>query len=184
VRKNTLPAIVLLLALSAASRLAGSTIYYEAIDLPDQVVGEDRWRYNYLVAGIAFEADQGFTIFFDINLFRDLDISSHAVHDDWDVLVFQPDANLPADGVYDALALVSGASLQNPFSVDFVFLGSGRPGSQPFDITQFDSQGNFVGVLESGFTTAIPEPGPLSLTLLGLSAFVAGRFLKRRQRVR
>lgn len=183
-RRNAIPAILLLLVLAVGNRSFATTITYHAIDLPDQVAGEDRWRYNYAVTGRMFDADQGFSIYFDISLYRDLDISAHPANDDWDVLAFQPDENLPADGLYDALALVNGASLLNWFTVDFVFLGAGPPGSQPFDINQFDSQGNLVGVLESGFTTAIPEPGPLTLTLIGLSAFLAGRALMRRQRLR
>ena len=184
-RRKTLLAALVLLALPIGNQLLAATIFYDAVDLPDQVQGDDRWRYNYVVTNFTFSANQGFTILFDINLYRDLEDPPPFVNSDWDALVFQPDPNLPADGAYDALALVNGASLQNPFSVNFIFLGSGQPGSQPFDINQFDSQGNLVAVLESGFTTpipsAIPEPGSLLLTFFGVPALILPRFLKRRR---
>jgi hypothetical protein len=163
------------------SPLVAATIFYEPVDLSDHVPGDDRWRYNYLVTGFMFSPDQGFTISFDIDRYRDLEIPSTFVNNDWDVLVFQPDPNLPADGAYDALALVNGASLQSTFPVDFIYLGAGRPGSQRFDISQFDSGGNLVAVLESGFTTLIPEPSPLLLTFFGVSALFLWSFRKRRR---
>jgi hypothetical protein len=183
-RRKKLIAILGLLALAFGSPLVAATIYYEPVDLPDQVQGDDLWRYNYLVTGFTFNSDQGFTISFDIDRYRDLEIPPIFANNDWDVLVFQPDSNLPADGAYDALALVNGASLQATFPVDFIFLGAGQPGSQRFDISQFDSQGNLVTVLESGFTTLIPEPGPLLLTFFGLSALYLWSFRKRRRGLR
>ena len=55
--------------------------------------------------------------------------------------------------LYDALALVNNASLANAFVVDFIWRGTGTPGSQPFEI--FDDT---FAVIDEGTTTTIPEP--------------------------
>jgi hypothetical protein len=74
--------------------------------------------------------------------------------------------------VYDAVAAVDGASLVDPFVVDFIWLGGPgtTPGSQPFTVNQFDQQGN-LEILEEGLTVpaaAVPMPATLILTGLGL----------------
>src|SRR5690606_36000186 len=77
----------------------------------------------------------------------------------WDSLVVQPDAGLPDDGFFDALALgagiVSGAGLGG-FAVSFDYLGAGTPGPQAFDIVD---PGTFA-TLASGTTTATAVPAP------------------------
>lgn len=172
--------VLFLLVLMMRSHLvSAATITYKAVDLPDLVVGEDLWQYDYRITNFAFNINQGFTIYFDENFYKNLDISFHTVNSDWDVLLFQPDLNIPAAGAYDAIALVDNASLGDFFSIDFVFTGSGSPTSQPFDIYQTDSQGLFLGLLESDFTIAlinsIPEPNPLPLILIGISTFTLVR---------
>jgi hypothetical protein len=141
-------------------------IQYEVTDLGDNVPTQDRWEYRYFVSGFTFAANQGFTIWFDQSLFAQLE-TPLPPNPQWDVLVLQPDLALPDSGAFDALALLSTPSLALPFAVDFVSL-AGTPGSQLFDINQFDSQGNLVQVIESGVTVprqsgTVPEPGTLWL---------------------
>lgn len=147
----------------------GTTIYYVPSDLADVAPGEDLWRYQYFVHDFAFSENQGFTVYFDRNIYRALQSPPPSAGSDWDVITLQPDLNLPDDGAYDALALVDNPSLPGSFLVDFVYLGAGTPGSQPFDVNQFAPDGSFDGVLDSGFTLSIPEPatGLLSLSALG-----------------
>lgn len=158
-----------------------TTISYEAVDLIDMTAGEDLWRYNYYVAGNNFSTDTGFSIYFDRNLASQLAISN--INSDWDGLVFQPDPLLPADGVFDAAALVDGASLADPFSVDFV-MNAGVLGAQKFEI--YDSAFN---VIEQGTTTArlTAAPNPVSepptLALL-LALFIYGLFTRQPANVR
>ena len=97
---------------------------------------------------------------------------------DWFTFVLQPDPGLPADGEYDALALVDDPSLVNAFSLTFVWLGGAThgPGSQPFLANEFDDLGNFTGVIGSGRTIpggVIPEPGTMLLVACGLAALAA-----------
>ena len=149
---------------------SATVIQYEVTDLGDTVPSEDRWEYRYFVSGFTFAANQGFTIWFDQNLFAQLE-NPLPPSPQWDVLVLQPDLALPDSGAFDALALVSGASLAQPFPVDFVSLAR-TPGSQLFDINEFDSQGNLIRVIESGVTVprqngTVPEPGTLGLIAVG-----------------
>lgn len=61
------------------------------------------------------------------------------------MLTIQPDLALASDGFLDALALQTGASLTNPFTLTFVWLGTGLPSSQPFTI--YDA--NFATIAQS-----------------------------------
>jgi hypothetical protein len=65
--------------------------------------------------------------------------------------------------------------------VDFVYLGAGTPGSQPFDIFGADS-----ALLQSGVTTPlsspIPEPSTLTMLLVpGLAMFGVGFYRTRKK---
>jgi len=151
-----------------------TSIIYEAVDLANTTPGEDLWQYNYSVSDYTFNADYGFTIYFDYNLYGDLEDSPTSPNSDWDVLTWDPDTVLPDDGVYDALASVNGASLADLFKVDFIWLGQGNPGSQPFEV--YDNTWN---VIESGNTAPIPEPGTILLVGSGLLGLVG---LKRKQK--
>ena len=85
----------------------------------------------------------------------------------------QPNAaNLPPfdRGMFDAFALVDNPSVAGTFAVSFVYLGSGSPGAQPFEVFAANSN-----LLESGLTspaaTAIPEPSTALLSLLGMACY-------------
>ena len=134
-----------------------TTILSAVADLPDEIAGDDLWQARYRVSGFDFDVDHGFTIEFDRSLYSQLELPAAPLSPDWDILVLQPDLGLPDDGIYDALALVDGASLGITFVVDFVWLGAGEPGAQPFEI-----YGPGFVTLEVGITT-VPDPGmPLS----------------------
>lgn len=172
-------AIVCASALGFPTATRADDIVYEAIDLPDVTPGQDLWRYNYFVSGFSFQANQAINIVFDRSLYSGLEDPPPPVNANWNVFVLQPDLMLPDDGSYNALALVNAPSLDNIFSVSFVYLGSGTPGSQFFNIIQFNPQGGFVGILQSGNTSPVPEPGTVLLLLSGLIG-LAGSIAKSR----
>lgn len=153
---------LILLFLSIGAANAG-TILYEATDLVDTTPGVDLWMYSYVLSGFTFFENYGFQIFFDYMHYSNLEDPPSPVNLDWDPIVFQPDLGLPDDGIYDALALVDNPSLADPFTVSFVWLGGGLPGTQPYEI--YDD--NF-DIVAAGETTVIPEPTTIILLGLGL----------------
>ena len=160
-----------LIVLAFPGSAQATTIQFTATDLNDALgPGGDLWQYSYVVSGFTFPMNDDFGIFFSPSLYRDLENPPPPVTD-WDILTLQPDPALPADGLYDAFAMVDNASLTNPFTVSFVWLGGSgtTPGSQPFTITEFDAQGNVLRVVETGQTTsAVPEPGTFVFLVTGL----------------
>jgi hypothetical protein len=168
IAKLMLTSLLLVFLLVPVAISGATTISYEATDLTDTTPGEDLWQYSYTVDDFLFNnMNYGFTIFFDYSLYADLEDPPPYVNSDWDLLVWQPDSGIPDDGAYDAFALADGASLADPFTVSFVWLGIGAPGAQSFDVydTAFDT-------VESGQTAPVPEPGTILLVgsgLLGLA---------------
>lgn len=164
--------VVLLVLFAGSVTGSAATIYYEVSDLSDATAGEDLWRYEYTVSGRNFLQSEFFDIYFAPNLYGTL-TAGPAPNPDWDVVILQQPnpANLPPfdRGMFDAFALTGSPSLSGTFSVDFVYLGSGVPGRQPFEIFDADS-----GLVDSGFTTLIPEPGTTALCLIGLIACMIG----------
>jgi hypothetical protein len=153
-----------------ASSVQALEIRYEAIDLQDLVLGEDRWQYRYHLDGFPFGADHGFAVLFDETLYAQLDDPPPTVNPDWDVITLQPDPNLPDPGRYDALALVVAPSVADVFAVDFVWIGQGAPASQAFVV--FDPS---FQTIEFGSTTLIPEPATAVLFAYGIASLTARR---------
>jgi hypothetical protein len=159
------------------------TIWFAVTDLDDSMgPGGDLQEYTYYIEDFIFSANVGFSIEFDLALYSDLEDPPGTPNADWDVIVLQPDPGLPDDGIFDALALTEGASLADPFTISFVWLGASgnSPGPQPFSINEFDSEGRFISTLMTGDTVLIPEPSTAQLVALSLSAIAAARRARRR----
>jgi hypothetical protein len=165
--------LMLLTGVLIISSASAATIEFVTTDLPDVTPGEDLWSYEYTVAGRTFLQSEFFDIYFDPLLYGTL-APGPVLNAGWDTRVLQQPnpVNLPPfdRGIFDSFALVNNPSLAAAFSVSFVYLGTGSPGSQPFEI--FDASAN---LLESGLTSpaagAIPEPSSIVLSLLGLAVF-------------
>jgi hypothetical protein len=178
--KGTLSALFIVAAvLSNPAAARATTIEFEAIHL-----GGTLWQYDYFLTDGLFDAQQGFAVFFDPDLYSDLNPVSPAP--DWDVLVTIPDPLLDSDGTYDALALVDNPIFVGPFSVSFTWLGlSGTtPGSQIFNVYTLDATG-FPEPIEVGVTTprpTTPVSEPSTLLLCVVSAVAGGVLTRWRRR--
>ena len=165
-------ALCLVVMFFGAGMADADTIRYEATNL-----GGNEWRYDYTLRNTGVDAIAQFTIYFDPDLYSDLDETTALGPSGWDVLVIQPDRGLPDDGFFDALnetsPVLTGETLTG-FSVSFFWLGTGAPGSQPFDILDPVT----FAPLVSGTTTIVPLPAPISLCLLGLAGL---QLFRRRQ---
>jgi hypothetical protein len=165
----------LALCIFASASANAIPIYYEA-----EALGGNTWQYSYTVANDdpAFAVYE-FTIFFDLGLYSNLRLASAPAG--WDPIAIQPDATLPDDGFYDALALggpLYPGELLSGFSIVFDYLGLESPGSQRYDIIDpatFETLSS--GLTEHRASTQVPEPGTLMLLLMGL----VGTSLLRRQ---
>lgn len=139
-------------------------------------VAGNAFEYTYTVENNTLSVDlEELTIFFDVALFTNL--SSPGAPAGWDPIAIQPDPGLPADGFYDALALVAGIAPGGSlggFSVRAEFRGTGTPGAQPFDIVDPIT----FALLDSGLTArsatvAVPELASIGIMMLGLLAIAA-----------
>jgi hypothetical protein len=166
--------IVAACLLTPAAAASGLTIRFEAIDLADVTPGQDLWRYTYVVGDFDVEANVAFETLFAPHLYASLEDPPPPVNADWSLLTLQPDPLIADPGRYSALPLIDGASLADPFTVTFVWLGgpASRPGPQGFEINQFDPDGNFLMTLAIGSTisavSAIPEPPAIPLLIVSL----------------
>jgi hypothetical protein len=155
----------------AAAPAAAVVIRFSVSDVPDAMPGRDLWRYSYRLDEFPYDAHWGFGVYFAPELYGPIEPPPSAGAD-WDVLVVQPDAQLPDAGLYDAEARFDAPSVSQPFEVTFEWLGSGSPGAQPFAV--FDPS---ASTIQSGTTAPEPAAGAgHAAALLGLSALVhAGR---------
>jgi hypothetical protein len=162
------------LALACAAGLAMGTAHaasvsYQLTDLADVTPGEDLWQIDYTLSG-PLDTFQGVTLYFAAGAYAQLTLLGNDSPADIDVAPpIDPDAGLGTDGLVSVLAFNTlDASFQGHFGLSMVWLGSGKPGAQAYDV--FDDSFN---VIATGTTTpAVPEPTTWLLLLAGLS--VAG----------
>ena len=173
-----LPRILLLSALFAFSLSAGPILQYEV------TTNGTTGTYHYFVSGFDFLLNDALDIQFGQlgpdNLFGQL--SNGVAPAGFDLMLFQPNNPPQAPGDYSALAMVDHPSLTGTFSVDFTLTGVGMLGSQVFSISQFDSNGNFVGLVASGSTQLVGSgvPEPAGFLPCGVALIIGGIFWARR----
>jgi hypothetical protein len=182
-----LTGMMLLAIVCTALPTYATVVQYQLLPL-----GGNDYRYVYTVtndgslgAGTAIEL---FDILFDPQRYDEstLQITTPApLTNDWDQIFLASAPGVPA--AYDAYALAGGITdggLMSGFAVDFTWIGSGLPGSQPFVI--YDP--NSFDQLEAGTTvSSVPVPTAWWLLLSGVLALgtvarpVTGRRVPDRQ---
>lgn len=170
---------LLAMCIALASGIASAvTITYQL-----DALGGNLYRYTYTVSNSGpplSDALLGFDIFFP-DASGLTSVSPASITSAWDELTYPAVLTDPA--YYDVEALLGGIAPgagETGFAVEFVWGGSGLPGSQHYEI--FDPNNSYV-VVASGDTTpvstqGVPEPASIALIaagLLGLS------ILRRRQ---
>jgi hypothetical protein len=194
--KKTLPLLAILICADAFIPIAGAQtadIVYTTSELSsDAAAGTSTWQYNYSITnttpgGAALPAIDEFTIYYALGTYSNMSIVSSPT--DWSSLVAQPDPILAADGFFDAEAndagLSAGASVTN-FSVDFTFLGQGTPGSQLFNIVDYNDPSTYADPLQVGFTrlagTATSAPEIDASSAVGALTLLTGGLIVLRRR--
>lgn len=155
--------VLLWVVLLALTSFAHAT----TIDFTPTEVSGNAWRYDYTVINDSLPTSiQEVTLFFSVGQYSNLQVSASPVG--WNSLVAQPDANLPADGFYDSVALAGGiapGTTLSGFSATFNWLGTGTPGPQVFNIVD----PNTFQTLDAGSTvSAVPLPSALMLFACGI----------------
>lgn len=164
-------AIGLLIMVIAPACAYATTIQYQATNLPDTTLGQDLWQYHYQIDG---SLDQ----FWSINiLFNPSEYGAltgvSAGGGNWDTLLIDPDPFLPDNGYFNASVSSLIAQTSAQFDVSFVWLGSGTPGAQGFEV--YDDFFNLVETGQTSLPSTVPEPGTLMIMVAGLLSLVMVR---------
>jgi hypothetical protein len=138
-------------------------------------LGSNVYRFEYVVTGHQFLANQELAIEFDPDVY--LALSNATGPAEFDILLFQPDDPPGTVGRFSALALVDIAALSGFFSLD-VHLDPGMsgmgpsfpwsPGLQLFSISQLDEQGTIISGIAEGSVSFTPETSTWQLSAIGL----------------
>lgn len=168
---NLVAGITCLLCFSAQPA-AAATIYYDVVN-----ISGNTWEYDYRVLNDSpgINIDE-FSVYFDPGRYQNL--SPGPAPAGWDIVFANPDNFLNNEGIYDALALVSGLAPGNGaggFKVRFDFLDTGTPGAQRYEVVD---PADFT-VLASGDTTLVPLPAAIWLFGSGLASLLGLIFLGR-----
>jgi hypothetical protein len=160
--------------LLTANVFAGA-ITYDVSSLPAGMYGaatEERpFRYTYYIDGIWLGENQELDIQFDPALYGGL--FNGVAPPGFLVTLLQPDNPPGFPGDYSVFTWSGSQSLVGVFSVDFIFLGTGQPGPQPYYINQYDASFVFEETIVWGMTalndgTEVPEPPGLPICSLVL----------------
>ena len=164
------------------------------IEYAVQDQGGGAWQYSYYLSGMVFNQYQGFQIYFDYNLYSNLDGFPVAPNADWSPITLNPEPSMTSNGVYDAIALVNNPLLADPFVVSFNWSGVGQPSAQDFSLYACDDDFCSTGITfgQNGTTVARsngggpnpdpnpnPVPEPFMPMLIALGLF--GMFVVRRR---
>jgi hypothetical protein len=142
--------------------------------------GSNSWTVDYSIENDNAYQIEEVSIFFDYLNYENISILSSP--NDWDSIIFQPDASFPDDGLFDSLALGAGINQGDTlsgFTLSFDWIGSNSEEmSQYFEVVDPATW----DVLDSGYTTNaitgtvdVPEPHMILLFAFGLAMLAFSR---------
>lgn len=171
-------------SLLLASALLACASQAAVITSQSTQVNGTTWRYDYTLSnnGAITSEIYLFDILFDPALYEEASltiVSATGISSGWDELILASGTGVPA--AYDVLATGGGIGQGESvagFAVSFIWLGTGTPGQQGFEI--YDPV--TFQLLGSGTTAAVPAPA--TLWLLGTGLLAAALRSARRTRSR
>lgn len=149
------------LACSLLATLPASAFMITA-DLTRLDATGSQWQADFMVTDATFQAGEGFDIFFNYGDYENL--QSNPAPADWEVYSWDPEEifGFGDPGVFGAIALTDSTSLDNPFSIQFDWLGNGGLPELNYEYFNADFE-----VLGSGAVSAqvgtVALPGTLAL---------------------
>ena len=164
IASNTVTRSIAALVLLSAASMSNAI---PMVEFALEDLGGDMFRYNYTIHNDhSIDTVVEINTFFDPVLYDTTSLGNETAPGRW--LPFVDDLSDPA--IYQAVDFSMDPSSGVPpmtslsgFSVDFLWLGSGLPGAQPFELLTT----NFLDPLIQGMTTTTAVPLPPAIFLLG-----------------
>jgi len=163
----TARALLLLLLGFTALTAHGATILFQTTNL-----GSNLFRFDYTFSGLTFQANQELDFMFAASNYSALE--NPVVGSGFTPVMFQPNSPLGSPGIFGIFSPTGPKTPLGSFSVEAVFTGTGAPGSQPYEMDQYDASGGFTGVVGTG--TAAPAsqtPEPTTM-IAGIALIILG----------
>jgi|SRR5947209_10615533 len=169
--------------LFTAANVLGTTIQFEVTPLGTNSSGATVDQITYLVSGLTLQSTQELDFFFDPKIYSNL--ANPVAPSGFTTLVLQPNNPVGTSGDFGVFPASDNTPASGPFSIDVTLIGHAVPGPQPFSVTQFDQNGNVIGIIATGTTSPVSVAGvpePASIALIGASVALLGlRRLRRRK---
>ena len=132
----------------------GANILFDTTNL-----GSNLFRFDYTFTGVTFQANQELDFMFVATEYSLLE--NPVVGSGFTPVTFQPNSPLGSPGIFGIFSPTGPQTPVGTFSVEAEFTGTGTPGSQPYEIDQYDASGGFEGVVgtgTAGSSSQTPEP--------------------------
>jgi hypothetical protein len=177
--KLWLPIKVALVSALFCGAAQAVTLSATAVDLPDVVVGQDLWQFDYSLAGPLAQFN-GLNLIYPFADFDTLTVVT-APASDVAFALTPTDAPSSADGLLTLTAQADLTSAYNTnFSVSFTKLTANALGPQTYEL--FDDTFAVIdtGSITIGSPSPVPEPSKAALLLLGAFAVAGAQWRRSR----
>lgn len=164
--------MALVTGLLSSVSLCATTIDYQVTGLGVDSSGDTVDTLTYTVTGLTLTPLQELDLFFSPTVY--ISLADPIVGSAYSVYLEQPNNPPGASGDFGLTPISSSMSVTGPFSINVTLQDLAGPGPENYTVSQFDQNGNFVGIIATGIAlpvTGVTTPEPKDLTFAGL-AFV------------